>query len=68
MSPSRSGYKFQLKQIVRLVRNPFPTKNGILHEEFEIVRLMPADAQGEVSYRIRSGNAELAVREHEITL
>jgi hypothetical protein len=33
---------------------------------YEVVRLMPADQTGEVSYRIRSGTTERAVRESEI--
>jgi hypothetical protein len=35
---------------------------------YEVVRLMPADQTGEVSYRIRSGTIERAVRESEIRL
>jgi hypothetical protein len=33
---------------------------------YEVVRLMPADESGEVSYRIRSGATERAVRESDI--
>jgi hypothetical protein len=33
---------------------------------YEVVRLMPADQTGEVSYRIKSGATERAVRESEI--
>jgi hypothetical protein len=51
---------------VRLVRAPVPGSRGAVANEYEIVRLMPADARGEISYRIRSGASELSVREHEI--
>jgi hypothetical protein len=33
---------------------------------YEVVRLMPADQTGELSYRIKSGAIERAVRESEI--
>jgi len=33
---------------------------------YEVVRLMPADQTGELSYRIKSGMVERAVRESEI--
>ena len=60
-------YKFQLRQRVRLARSRFPGRSGLVDHEFEVVRLMPADENGEVSYRVKSGNSELAVREHEIS-
>lgn len=66
MSGNGPVYKFQLNQMVRLVRAPLPTKSGIAPSEYEVVRLMPADASGAISYRVRAGSAELAVREHEI--
>jgi hypothetical protein len=61
-------HKYQLKQMVRLLRTPIVTKGVAAPTDYEIVRLMPADANGEISYRIKAGSAELAVREHEITL
>ena len=60
-------YKFQLQQKVRLARSRIPGRSGLVDHEFEVVRLMPADANGEVSYRVKSGTSELAVREHEIS-
>lgn len=66
MSQSDTMYKFQLRQVVQLLRAPHPGKNGPVSNEFEIVRLMPADGNGEISYRVKSGAIELAVREHEI--
>ena len=60
-------YKFQLRQRVRLARSRFPGRSGFVDHEFEVVRLMPADENGEVSYRVKSANSELAVREHEIS-
>lgn len=67
MSKESSIYRFKLQQIVRLVRAPHLTKSGSAPLEYEIVRLMPADENGEVTYRIKSGLSELAVREHEIS-
>ena len=59
-------YNFHLHQIVRLVRAPLAGKRGTVPNEYEVIRLMPADTSGEISYRVRSGLSELAVREHEI--
>ena len=63
---NNKAYKFRLKQIVRLVRTPNLAQVGSPSLEYEVVRLMPADENGEISYRVKSGSAELAVREHEI--
>lgn len=60
------SYKFKLGQRVkRLGPTSANAKTGF-GDVAEIVRLMPADQTGEVSYRIRSGFAERAVREDEI--
>jgi hypothetical protein len=67
MTNRPTTYKYQLRQIVRLLRPPIATKGLAAPTDYEIVRLMPADANGEISYRIKSGSAELAVREHEIS-
>ena len=60
------SHKFKLGQLVRRAR----TANVDVKLGFggigEIVRLMPADQTGEVSYRIRSGSAERMVQENEI--
>ncbi|WP_414471016.1 hypothetical protein [Microvirga sp. M2] len=60
------SHKFKVRQLVRLKQPGFshgPTgSTGI----YEVVRLMPADQTGEVSYRIKSGFIERAVRESEI--
>lgn len=58
--------RFQIKQIVRLVRELPSDRNVAAPKDYEVVRVMPADATGEVSYRIRSGTTERAVREYEI--
>lgn len=59
-------YKFKVKQMVRLKRpgvsDHWINSAGI----YEIIRLMPADQTGELSYRIKSGMVERAVREGEI--
>ena len=47
---------------VRRFLTAAPAGSGI----YEVTRLMPADETGEVSYRIRSGVTERAVRESEI--
>lgn len=59
-------YNYELQQLVRLVRTPFSGKRGNVPNLYEVIRLMPADTSGEISYRIRSGVSELCVREHEI--
>ena len=63
------SHKFKLGQPVRLARPSFSglkTGGSGLHE---IVRLMPADQTGEVSYRVREvgGGTERAVRESELS-
>jgi hypothetical protein len=59
-------HKFRLQQVVRLVRAPIPDKRVTSCGDYEVVRVMPADASGQISYRIRSGTTERAVREFEI--
>jgi uncharacterized protein HemX len=66
MRHTEAVHKFKLNQIVNLVRAYFLTKSGTASLKYEVVRLLPADTNGEISYRIKSGTAELAVREHEI--
>lgn len=58
--------RFKLNQIVRLVRDVPTGRNGTVPRDYEIVRIMPADSGGEISYRIRSGTTERAVRAFEI--
>ena len=59
------AHKFKIGQRVKRTRSAFGNdRTG--GEVSEIVRLMPADQSGEVSYRIRAGFAERAVREDEI--
>jgi hypothetical protein len=60
-------HKFKLGQRVKRTRPSFSDDKAGFGDTSEIVRLMPADQTGEVSYRIRSGFAERAVREDEIT-
>jgi len=60
------SYKFKVKQMVRL-KQPAISDNWINSAGvYEVVRLMPADQTGELSYRIKSGMTERAVRESEI--
>ncbi|HZH11877.1 MAG TPA: hypothetical protein VEZ24_16075 [Microvirga sp.] len=60
------SYKFKIKQMVRLkqpgVSDTWINSAGV----YEVIRLMPADQTGELSYRIKSGMTERAVRESEI--
>jgi hypothetical protein len=54
--------QYKIRQMVRLIPAPIPDGRGI----YEVVRFMPADETGEVSYRIRSGMMERAVLEGEV--
>lgn len=60
------SHKYKLRQMVRLVRAPISDNRAAGGGIYEIVRLMPADETGEVSYRVKSGMTERAVRESEI--
>jgi hypothetical protein len=60
------SHKFKVKQMVRLKQPGFSDARTSTASVYEVVRLMPADQTGEVSYRIRSGAIERAVRESEI--
>lgn len=60
------SHKFKIKQMVRLKQPGFLDASTNSAGVYEIIRLMPADQTGEVSYRIRSGAIEKAVREGEI--
>jgi len=62
------AHKFKLHQHVRMVRTGYSDNRAHAGEVFEIIRLLPEDQTGQVSYRIRAGLAERAVRENEITL
>ncbi|WP_457094392.1 hypothetical protein [Microvirga sp. P5_D2] len=59
-------HKYKIRQMVRLVRAPISDSRASGSGIYEVTRLMPADETGEVSYRIRSGATERAVRESEI--
>jgi hypothetical protein len=61
-------YKYKIRQMVRLVRAPVSDTraSGSGSGIYEVTRLMPSDETGEVSYRIKSGATERAVRESEI--
>jgi hypothetical protein len=52
--------------MVRLTETRYSDARTSAAGVYEVVRLMPADQTGEVSYRIRSGTTERAVRESEI--
>lgn len=60
------SYKFKVKQIVRLKQPGISSNRTPSADVYEVVRLMPADQTGELSYRIKSGMTERAVRESEI--
>jgi len=59
---------FELRQIVRLVRETGGGSRASLPKTYRVVRIMPADTNGEISYRIKSDSTELAVRAHEIRI
>ncbi|WP_201862861.1 hypothetical protein [Microvirga soli] len=59
-------HKFKVRQMVRLAQPGFSDTRSNSANVYEVVRLMPADQTGEVSYRIKSGMTEKAVREGEI--
>jgi hypothetical protein len=60
------SHKFKVRQMVRLNHPGFSDARTSASSIYEVVRLMPADQTGEVSYRIKSGPLERAVRESEI--
>jgi hypothetical protein len=60
------SHKFKVRQTVRLTNQGFSDPRANASNIYEVVRLMPADQTGEVSYRIKSGTIERAVRESEI--
>jgi hypothetical protein len=59
-------HKYKVRQLVRLVRAPISDSRATGSGIYEVTRLMPADETGKVSYRIKSGVTERAVRESEI--
>ena len=59
-------HKFKVRQMVRLNHPGFSDSRTGSSGIYEVVRLMPADQTGELSYRIKSGSTERAVRESEI--
>ncbi|WP_262029624.1 hypothetical protein [Microvirga sp. Mcv34] len=60
------SHKFKIRQMVRLAQPGFSDARAGAASLYEVTRLMPADQTGEVSYRIKSGTIERAVRESEI--
>lgn len=61
------SHKYQVRQLVRLAKPGFSDDRASSGGVYEVVRLMPADQTGEVSYRIKSATTgERAVRESEI--
>lgn len=60
------SHKFKVRQMVRLAQPGFSDARTSAASIYEVVRLMPADQSGELSYRIKSGATERAVRESEI--
>jgi hypothetical protein len=59
---------YQPGQLVRLARTGFSKRDASANDLYEVLRLMPADQTGEVTYRIKSLNAgERAVRSGEVT-
>ncbi|HEV2557034.1 MAG TPA: hypothetical protein VGU45_00245 [Microvirga sp.] len=62
------AHRFKIRQMVRMNHPSTADARTVVGGVYEVVRLMPADQTGEVSYRIRSGTVERAVRESEIKL
>jgi hypothetical protein len=60
------SHRFKVRQMVRLNSPGSSDARAGAASIYEVVRLMPADQTGEVSYRIKSGSTERAVRESEI--
>lgn len=60
------SHKFKIRQMVKLAQPGFADARSSSSSVYEVVRLMPADQTGELSYRIKSGAMERAVRESEI--
>lgn len=60
------SHKFKIRQMVRLNQPGYSDARASSVSIYEVVRLMPADQTGELSYRIKSGAIERAVRESEI--
>ena len=60
------SHKYKIHQLVRITHPNFSDKRATSSGIYEVTRLMPADQTGELSYRIKSGMAERAVRESEI--
>jgi hypothetical protein len=60
------SHKYQIRQMVRLVRALMSDSRASGGGVYEVVRLIPTDETGEVSYRVRSSTTERAVRESEI--
>jgi len=60
------SHKFKVKQMVRLKQPGISDSRTSSASVYEVIRLMPADQTGELSYRIKSGIVERAVRESEI--
>lgn len=60
------SHRFKVRQLVRLKQLGFSDARASSANVHEVVRLMPADQTGELSYRIKSGAIERAVRESEI--
>jgi hypothetical protein len=58
-------HKYKIRQMVRLVRAPISDSRADGSGIYEVVRLMPPDETGEVSYRIKSGMTGRAAREGE---
>ena len=58
------SHLYKIKDVVELNRMAFSER--AVGNAYEVVRLMPADVTGEVSYRIKAGSGERAVRESEI--
>ncbi|MCJ2051903.1 hypothetical protein [Methylobacterium sp. J-070] len=59
------SHKFKIGQRVCRPRLGLPGDKGD-GEVFEVLRLMPADQTGELSYRIRTQGGERAIRESEL--
>lgn len=62
------SHKFKVGQHVRQARIGYADAGSVPGALFVVVRLMPEDRTGEVSYRVKSAAGERVMREGEITL
>lgn len=62
------SHKFKVGQHVRQLKIGYADAKSAFGDLFEVVRLMPEDRSGELSYRVKSAVGERAMREGELAL